>query len=200
MLIETDGKLARRVIAGKLLENQEDTLLITGLSVANYDAVAAIGADAPHMFNMHGALGGAPMLGLGLALAQPERRTMVIMGDFDALMGMRALATIAIQSPKNLSIAVFDNSICAETGGQATATGEETGVDLAAIAKSCNWKIARTVTKEEDVDQAIEDLQTAEGPVYINFKVSPIHPGPLKKSRDAVANKLRFRKALLGEE
>jgi thiamine pyrophosphate-dependent acetolactate synthase large subunit-like protein len=200
MLTETDGKLARREVAKRLLDGQDDTPLITGLSVANYDACAARGADAPSMFNMHGALGGAPMIGLGLALAQPDKRIFVTMGDFDTIMGMRGLATIATQAPKNLSIAVFDNSICAETGGQPTATGGETGVDLAAIARSCNWKVARTVTKEEDVDQAIDDLRNAEGPVFICFKVSPTHPGPIKKSRDAVLSKLKFRKWLLGSE
>lgn len=200
MLTEKDGLLARRVVAAKLLEGQDDVPLITGLSVANYDAVAHRGADAPSMFNMHGALGGAPMMGLGLALAQPDKRILVLMGDFDALMGMRGLATIRTQPAENLAIAVFDNSICAETGGQVTATANEHGVELSEIAKACNWKIARTVTKEEDVDQAVKDLQSAEGPVFICFKVSPNHPGPLKKSRDAVANKLRFRKWLIGEE
>lgn len=200
MYTEKDGKLARREIVKRILAGRDKQPLITGLSIAAYDSVAARGADHPLTFNMHGALGGAPLMGLGFALAQPKERALVLMGDFDALMGMRGLVTIATQMPKNLAIAVFDNGICSETGGQVSPTAGQTGVDLAGVAQAAKWPVARTVTSEDEVEQAVDDLYNAEGPVFINFKVSDINPGPLKKSRDGAWMKLRFRKALLGTE
>jgi thiamine pyrophosphate-dependent acetolactate synthase large subunit-like protein len=200
MITEKDGKLARREIVKRLLAGHDDVPVITGLSIASYDSVAARGPDFPLTFNMHGALGGAPMMGLGFALAQPAKRSLVLMGDFDAIVGLRALATIATQMPKNLAIAVFDNSICSETGGQATATAGNSGVDLARMAAAAGWPVARSVADASEVDQAIDDLLHAEGPVYVCFKVSDINPGAVKKTRDGAWMKLRFRKALLGTE
>ena len=200
MYLETDGKLARREIVRRILKDRDDQPVITGLSIASYDSVAARDADHPLIFNMHGALGGAPMLGLGFALAQPEKRSLVLMGDFDAVMGMRAMATIATQMPSNLSIAVFDNAICSETGGQVSPTAGQTGIDLAGVAQAAKWPVARTVVAEDEVEQAVDDLYNAEGPVFINFKVSEINPGSVKKTRDGTLMKNRFRKALLGTE
>lgn len=200
MIVERDGKLARREVVKRILEGRDDQPVITGLSIATYDSVAARDADHPLVFNMHGALGGAPMLGLGFALAQPERRSLTLMGDFDAVMGMRALVTIATQMPKNLSIAVFDNGICSETGGQVSPTAGQTGVELSEVAKAAKWPIAYTVSGESQLEQAVDDLFNADGPVFVNFKVSGINPGPVPKSRDGAWMKLRFRKALLGTE
>ena len=196
-LTETDGALARRPLVKKILEGHDDLPVITGLSVASYDSVAARGADHPLTFNLHGALGGAPMVGLGLALAQPTKRILVLMGDFDFIMGMRALASIRTNAPKNLAIAVFDNGISGETGGQATAS--HWGVNFASMAIAANWPVVRSVSTVNEVEPAIEDLHSKDGPVFVNFKVSPIHPGPLKKTRDGAWMKLRFRQALLGE-
>lgn len=171
--------------------------VITGLSSASYDSVAARGADHPLIFNLHGALGGATMVGLGLALAQPDKRIMVLMGDGDVLCGLGSLATCAISGAKNLSLAIFDNGIYGETGDQLTATSQS--VELGEVAASCGIPIARTVDQEGQVDEAIKDLLHGVGPVVINFKVSPKHPGHLAKTRDGVLMKLRFRNALLSQ-
>ena len=199
MYLETDGRLARREIVKRILKDRDDQPVITGLSIASYDSVAARDAEHPLNFNMHGALGGAPMLGLGLAIARPDKRALVLMGDFDAVMGMRAMATIGTQMPTNLAIAVFDNAICSETGGQTSPTAGQTGIDLAGVARAAKWPVARTVVTEDEVEQAVDDLYGSEGPVFINFKVSGINPGSMKKTRDGALMKLRFRKALLGE-
>lgn len=189
--------LDRREIVKKLLQGRDDMPVITGLSSASYDSVAARSADHPLNFNLHGALGGAAMVGLGLALAQPEKRIMVLMGDGDVLCGMGSLATMAVSGAKNLSLAIFDNAIYGETGDQVTATAQH--VELGEVAAACGIPIARTVEVEGQVDDAINDLLNGEGPVVINFKVSPKHPGHLAKTRDGVLMKLRFRQALLGE-
>jgi thiamine pyrophosphate-dependent acetolactate synthase large subunit-like protein len=75
-------------------------------------------------------MGGAAMIGLGLALAQPRLRVAVITGDGEMLMGIGSLATIGVQQPPNLSVVVFDNGLYGETGRQASHT--QSGVDLCA--------------------------------------------------------------------
>ena len=188
--------LDRRQIVMQLLQGRDEMPVVTGLSSASYDSVAARSATHPLIFNLHGALGGAAMVGLGLALAQPDKRIMVLMGDGDVLCGLGSFATLAISGARNLSLAIFDNAIYGETGDQLTATSQ--GVDLAAVAAACGMPVARTVDKASEVDAAIADLLEASGPVVINFKVSPTHPGHLAKTRDGVLMKLRFRQALLG--
>jgi thiamine pyrophosphate-dependent acetolactate synthase large subunit-like protein len=189
--------LDRRAIVKKLLAGRDDMPVVTGLSSAAYDSVAARDADHPLNFNLHGALGGAAMVGLGLAYAQPNKRVLVLMGDGDVLAGFGSLATLAISGATNLGVAMFDNAIYGETGDQLTATAH--GVELAEVAKACGMPVARTVSAESEVDAAIRDLLEAKGPVVINFKVSPKHPGHLAKTRDGVLMKLRFRQALVGQ-
>src|SRR5260370_35365481 len=97
-----------------LLDARGDLLLVTGLGSTTWDA-AAIGDDERN-FYLWGAMGGAAMLGLGLALARPEQRVLVVTGDGEMLMGLGALATIGGQRPANLAIAVFYNGHYAQTG------------------------------------------------------------------------------------
>ncbi len=114
--------LDRREVVRILLEGRGETLLVSGLGSPTYD-VAAVG-DHPRNFYLWGAMGGTAMLGLGLALAQPETSVLVLTGDGDMLMAMGSFATIAQQAPKNLSIIVLDNGLYGETGGQSTATAK----------------------------------------------------------------------------
>ena len=81
-------------------------------------------AAGDHDLNYYlwGAMGGAATVGLGLALAQPERPVLVITGDGEQLMGLGALATIGVQRPANLTIAVLDNERYGETGMQPSHT------------------------------------------------------------------------------
>ncbi len=80
-----------------LLRDPGDLLVVTGLGAPSYDAAAA--GDRPLNFYLWGAMGGAAMVGLGLALAQPSRRVLVLTGDGEMLMGMGSLATIAAAAP-----------------------------------------------------------------------------------------------------
>src|SRR5262249_31817523 len=110
-------RLERRAAMATLLANRgDDLLVIPGLGSTAWDAVAA--GDDDRNFYLWGAMGGAAMIGLGLALARPERRVAVITGDGEMLMGLGSLATIGIQQPRNLAVIVFDNSAYAGTGMQ----------------------------------------------------------------------------------
>ena len=145
--MRNDGTLNRRVVAATLLRDPDDLLVVTGLGAPSYDAGAA--GDRPLNFYLWGAMGGAAMVGLGLALAQPARRVLVLTGDGEMLMGMGALATIAAAGAANLSIAVLDNARYGETGSQRSHTGLTT--DLAAVAAACGWSTTATVRDMDEV-------------------------------------------------
>ncbi|MGC2640479.1 MAG: thiamine pyrophosphate-dependent enzyme, partial [Pseudolabrys sp.] len=98
-------KLERRAAMATLLENRgNDLLVVPGLGSTAWDAAAA--GDNDRNFYLWGAMGGAAMIGLGLALAQPRRRVAVITGDGEMLMGLGSLATIGTQRPRNLAVIV----------------------------------------------------------------------------------------------
>src|SRR3954467_11419630 len=133
MISQSGGLLHRRAVVAELLRDRGDLLVVAGLGAPNWDVSAA--GDHPNNFPLWGAMGGASMIGLGLALAQPKRRVLVIAGDGEMLMNVGSLAPIAVEAPKNLTIAVLDNERFGETGMQKTPTAS--GVDLAAIATAC---------------------------------------------------------------
>ena len=127
-----------------LLENRGDLLLVTGLGSTTWDA-ASVGDDERN-FYLWGAMGAAAMVGLGLAIARPDRRVLVVTGDGEMLMGLGSLATIGVQRPPNLAIAVFDNGHYGETGMQASHTAE--GVELVGVARACGFKETFDITDE----------------------------------------------------
>src|SRR6186713_1827088 len=133
--------LDRRAAINKILEKRGDALVVTGLGSSCYDVGAA--GDHPNNYYLWGAMGAAAMMGLGLALAQPKRRVLVITGDGEMLMGLGSLATIGAQKPSNLAIVVMDNELYAETGMQPTHTAR--GVDLAGMAKCAGFAVSETV-------------------------------------------------------
>ena len=125
-------RLQRREVVHFLLQQRDDLMVVAGLGAPAWDITAA--GDHPLSFPLWGAMGGAGLIGLGLALAQPKRNVLVVTGDGEMLMGLGSLAVIGAHKPPNLSIVVLDNEHYGETGMQKTVTG--LGVDLVGIAKS----------------------------------------------------------------
>ncbi len=187
--------LKRRPVVARILEHRGEALLITGLGTTTWDCAAA--GEAANNFYLWGAMGGAAMVGLGLALAQPKRRVLVVTGDGEMLMGLGALATIAVQSPPNLAVVVIDNEHYAETGMQDTHTGH--GVDLSAIAAAAGFRRTATVYDERELDALIPVLFEAHGPVFADVKVTAAPAPMVLPPRDGTYIKHRFREALLGE-
>jgi thiamine pyrophosphate-dependent acetolactate synthase large subunit-like protein len=146
--MNNDGTLNRREVAATLLRDPGDLLVVTGLGAPSYDAAAA--GERPLNFYLWGAMGGAAMVGLGLALAQPNRHVLVLTGDGEMLMGMGSLATIAASGATNLAIAVLDNARYGETGSQRSHTGLTT--DLAAVAAACGWHATTTARSLAEVE------------------------------------------------
>jgi len=187
--------LDRRAVVAQLLAGRRDALLITGLGSTTWDA-AAVG-DQVENFYVWGGMGGAAMIGLGLALAQPERRVLVITGDGEMLMGLGAFATIAVQRPKNFAVVVIDNEVYGETGMQPTHT--RFGVDLAGMAAAAGFESARTVYTQSDLDALSATLYDAPGPLFAGVKVSTERHETVLPPRDGPYLKHRFRCAVLGD-
>jgi len=187
--------LERRAVMRALVSDRDDDLLVVpGLGSTNYDLAAT--GDHPLNFYLWGAMGAAAMIGLGLALAQPRKRVLVVTGDGEMLMGMGGLATVAVQQPRNLAIAVIDNERYAETGLQRTHTAY--GVDLAGIATAAGFESAHTIRSERELAAAVPLLRGAPGPVFAAIKVRPDRPPFVLPEKDGVEIKNRFRRALLG--
>lgn len=190
-------ELHRRAVAKTILDGRdEDFLVVTGLGSPNWDATAA--GDHPLTFPLWGAMGGAATMGLGLAMAQPTKRVMVMTGDGEMLMAMGSFATIAAQMPENLAIVVFDNERYGETGMQTTHTAGP--VDLVAVAKACSFPVTAQVKTEADLKAALPLIRETPGPVFIDIKVKAENLPFILPSKDGVHLKNRFRERLLGPE
>jgi thiamine pyrophosphate-dependent acetolactate synthase large subunit-like protein len=184
--------LDRRHAVRVLLENRGDTLVVTGLGSPTYDVAAA--GDDDRNFYLWGAMGGAAMIGLGLALARPERRVLVVTGDGEMLMGLGALATIGVQKPANLAVVALDNGAYGETGMQASHTAR--GADLAAIARGCGIIRALDVADDTGLAALAREVRLAPGPIFATIRVGATEHERVLPLRDGVALKLRFRRAL----
>jgi thiamine pyrophosphate-dependent acetolactate synthase large subunit-like protein len=184
--------LERRKLVKELLTDRGDLLVVCGLGSPTYDVAAA--GDHPLNFYLWAAMGGAAMIGLGLALAKPQRRVAVITGDGEALMGMGSLASIGVKQPQNLVIVVLDNGRYGETGMQASHTTG--GVDLVAIANACRFSDALTLTEQTAVARVRDLLHTGKGPILVSARISNAETPRVLPIRDGHAIKLRFRQAV----
>ncbi len=184
------NELDRRQVVLELLREAGDLLVVAGLGAAAYDVAAA--GDRDLNFYLWGAMGGAAMIGLGLAQAQLDRRVLVITGDGEMLMGLGALATIAASRVSNLAIAVLDNARYGETGSQASHTGR--GVDLAAVAAACGWGATATATGMDDVAALRQRLRRER--LFALIRISPEEKPRFLPPKDGAYLTNRFRHAL----
>ncbi|HEY8252544.1 MAG TPA: thiamine pyrophosphate-dependent enzyme [Burkholderiales bacterium] len=187
--------LHRREVVKSLLKDRKDLLVVAGLGSTSWDITAA--GDSPLSFPTWGAMGQAAMMGLGLALAQPRRRVLVVTGDGEMLMGLGALATIGVQRPANLSIVVIDNERYGETGMQTTHTAHE--VDLAAVARACGFKKSTVIGNSAGVAKLRAVIHGKSGPNFAQVKVVAEKLPLVLPPHDGVVLKERFRAALLAD-
>jgi len=184
----------RRDVVKTLLEKRGKLLVVAGLGSTAWDITAA--GDSPLSFPTWGAMGQAAMLGLGLALAQPRRRVLVVTGDGEMLMGLGSLATIGVQHPANLTVVVIDNERYGETGMQTTHTAH--GIDLAAAAKACGFKASKIVTKRAQLAAVRSLIYKTPGPSFVQIKVLAEKLPLVLPPHDGVVLKERMRRVLLG--
>jgi thiamine pyrophosphate-dependent acetolactate synthase large subunit-like protein len=182
--------LERRSVVSTLLAGRKDAIAVGGLGASTYDIAAA--GDHDRNFYLWGAMGGAVMIALGLALAQPELPVVVITGDGEMLMGMGSLATVGLQQPKNLTIIVLDNEVYGETGGQASHTA--TNTDLVGIAKACGIKDACSLATMAEIKTFAAEIQDiSAGPRFASIKIDSANLERVLASRDGtfIVNRIR---------
>lgn len=189
------GGLHRREVVKALLKDRGGLLVVAGLGSSAWDCAAA--GDHPLTFPLWGAMGSACMIGLGLALAQPKRRVLVITGDGEMLMGLGSLATIGAQRPGNLAVVVLDNERYGETGMQKTHTAH--GTELEAVARACGFAEARMVHAIAGIRGMRSGVYRGRGPLFYQVKVKRETPPLALPPRDGGYLKHRFREALLGK-
>ncbi len=192
--LKGSARLDRRALCREVLADRGDMLVIAGLGAPAWDITAA--GDCPENLPLWGGMGGAAMIGLGLALAQPKRTVLVITGDGEMLMGLGSLATIAVQRPPNLAILVEDNEHYGETGMQETHTKH--GVDLVAIAEGAGFRRTMRVTAPEQVEALRAAIHAGTGPLFALAKIEAAALPLVLPPREGAFLQARMREAVLG--
>ena len=188
--------LERSEAVPALIGDHQDFLFIAGLGGTACD-VGAVTGDGAHVYSLGGAMGAACMIGLGLALAQRDRRVLVVTGDGELLMNVGALATIALLNPPNLSIICVDNGHYGETGYQKSHTS--LGTDLEKMAQGAGIKLTRTVQDKADIPAGSQFLRQGNGTVFLLLRVNTGEPPVYKRIWDPAVSRAQFRAALAGK-
>lgn len=186
------GTLDRRTVVSDLLQDRGDLLVVTGLGSPSYDVMAA--GDHDLNYYLWAAMGSAMTVGLGLAMAQPDRPVMVVTGDGEALMGFGALATIALRRPRNLSIVILDNGHFGETGMQPSHAGQ--GIEFTRVAQACGFPVVDLVTEHQGVGPLRRRVHARESLNLAAVKIAAVNLPRALPPRDGVYVKNRFRTAL----
>jgi len=184
--------LDRRQVVKALLADRGELLVVPGLGSATWDAAAADGD--PRNFYLWGAMGGAAMIGLGLALAQPARPVAVITGDGEQLMGLGGLATIGVRRPRNLSVVVLDNRHFGETGMQESHTG--LGTDLCGVARACNFDWVLDAVDMAGVAVIRDRFHAMDGCGFASIRIAAVDRERVLPEHDGEKIKNSFRAAI----
>ncbi|MFO0946248.1 MAG: thiamine pyrophosphate-dependent enzyme [Planctomycetota bacterium] len=153
--------------------------------------------DGPHVFHyVPSSMGQGVSLGLGLALARPERRVIVIHGDGSTLMNLGSLVTIGHCQPRNYVLVVVDNGIYEVTGGQPH--GGAGNVDFVGMAKACSIADASAYVDPSVWAANADDVLSRPGPVFISLKVEPRMGQPSPKPRRPMADQIHDLRRFLG--
>ncbi len=185
-------RIDRRKFVSMLLSQTPEALVVTGLGSAAYDVFAA--GDRHTSYYLWGAMGGSTSIGLGLALAQPEKSVVVITGDGEQLMGIGSLGTIATKQPKNLTIVVLDNGHFGETGMQQSHSS--LGADLVAISKGFGIKDSESISNIDECQKVVQRIMAKSGTAFIQVFIDSNEPERALPPRDGPFIKNRFRAAL----
>jgi len=184
--------LDRRQAVPALIGRHQDFLIVTGLAGTSRD-IAALTEDGAHTYTMAGAMGGASMIGLGLALARPDKRVLVVTGDGELLLNVGSLATIAVLNPPNLSIVCVDNGHYGETGYQRSHTS--LGVDLEKIAAASGIKRTLAIEQQSELAAGARLIREGNGASFVLLRVKPTEPPAYKRDLDPATCRTRFRVA-----
>jgi len=180
-------ELTKRLVAK--LKHEE--AVIGGIGNANFDLWMS--GQRPQNYYMLGSMGLTIPIGLGVAIAQPQRHVIALEGDGSLLMQLGCLSTVAMQAPKNLTIVVWDNGLYQITGGQPTASASV--ADLVAIARGSGLANAAWAADEDDFDRLLTAALENGGPRLIAARIDN-KPGTGTTDRDPVQIRARFMQGL----
>lgn len=145
----------RRIDALKTITHvQGDRLIVCNIGDPSRELFSV--RDVPNQFYMLGSMGMASSIGLGIALARPNRGVVAIDGDGAVLMNLGTLATVADQGPNNFLLVIIDNGVYGSTGGQPTCAARL--ADLATIAMGAGVCDVRVVRNEEELELALRSM------------------------------------------
>ena len=177
---------------GLLRERLHEEMVVASLGTPAFLLGSA--GDRPLNFYMWAAMGVASSVGLGLAIAQPERRVVVLDGDGAALMNLGSMVTVGWRAPRNLLWVILQNGVFLETGQQPIATSES--ADLVQIALGAGLPNAAAADNPTQLAELFDRGLAEPGPSLIVAHVGR-DDAPSKPRVDAVWLKQRFRDALL---
>lgn len=184
-----NAKVMNRFELTKRLVGQlkHDEAVIGGIGNANFDLWAT--GQRPQNFYMLGSMGLTIPIGLGVAIAQPDRHVVALEGDGSLLMQLGCLATVAMLKPKNLTMILWDNGIYQITGNQPTASAAT--ADLVAIARGSGLANSNWAADEEDFDRLFAAALKSDVPTLIAARIDN-KPGVGATDRDPVQIRTRF--------
>jgi len=141
-----------------------------------------LGTAATDFVLVPSSMGQATSIGLGIALARPDRKVVVCNGDGSMLMNLGSLVTISAHAPANLTVLVLDNGVYEVTGAQPTLAaaplrGDKAPVDFAAIARACGisrvWKFDELGPWKAEV----AGILGTSGPSFVHLLVQALPDG-----------------------
>jgi len=159
--------------------------MLTLVTMQAVDPWNALGQADSRNFNVVGCMGSAASVGLGLALACPRERVLVLDGDGSLLMQLGTLASVGDRQPANLYHAVFENGIYETSGGQSVPGRGR--ADLVKLALAAGYRHARRFSSPEELDVSIGGTLHAAGPVFISLVIAG--PGTMPAVAPRVPNK-----------
>jgi len=185
------SKITRAQATKLLLTKITDQPILGGIGGPTYDLYGA--GDRDRNLYTWGSMGQISSMGLGLAMARPDLKVIVLDGDGSLLMNLGSLATIARKAPPNLVHIVWDDEVYETTGRQPTHT--RAGTDLAGIARAAGIRKATIVDEEVGFTQTVDRALAEPGPWFIAVKVIP-EKGTARPPRDPIFFKYRFMRAI----
>ena len=191
----TEMTLERRAAMATLLADRPKNLFVVpGLGSTTWDAAAAAGGNDDRDFYLWGAMGGAAMIGLGLALAQPKLRVAVITGDGEMLMGLGSLATIGVKQPPNLFLVVSTTGSTARPACRRATP--RTASTFCNVARACGFERVLDIYDQDGLDGARRDVRTSNRMLFARVRISREDAPRFLPEKDGVVIKDRVRKAV----
>jgi sulfopyruvate decarboxylase subunit beta len=198
----TPGQPARMHLPASLTAlravRRDDEVVITTMSAAR--EWMALGSHPLDLVYVPSSMSQATSLGLGIALARPDRRVIVCNGDGSMLMNLGSLVTITAAAPANLVVLVFDNGVYEVTGAQPTpgARSGGEGVDFAAVARACGFRSVFRFSDDARWREEVRSVLDAAGPTFVTLDVAPIPGAAGPRSPGPAAERARRFMAALG--